>query len=45
MSNVFNQFLPHGYTWRDLFDVIIVNARKPSFFTHQMPVYEVNPKP
>ena len=25
-----------GEDWRDLFDVITVNAKKPSFFTHQL---------
>lgn len=41
MSNVFDRFLPQGLTWRDLFDVILVNARKPSFFTHSMPLCEI----
>ena len=27
--------------WRSLFDVVIVSARKPDFFTGNMPVYEV----
>ena len=30
-------------TWRRLFDVVIVSARKPAFFTGKMPAYEVLP--
>ncbi|MFZ9890094.1 MAG: 5'-nucleotidase domain-containing protein, partial [Myxococcota bacterium] len=33
--------LPAGMTWRDLFDVVVVSARKPSFFTASSPLYEV----
>ena len=28
-------------TFRDLFDVILVSARKPDFFTQKLPVFEV----
>lgn len=35
------QFLPPGMTWRDIFDVCIVSARKPSFFSEPQPVYEI----
>jgi HAD superfamily 5'-nucleotidase-like hydrolase len=28
-------------TWRDLFDLVIVAARKPSFFTQEDPIYRV----
>ncbi len=34
-------FLPRGVGWRELFDVIVVSARKPSFFTAESPLYEV----
>jgi HAD superfamily 5'-nucleotidase-like hydrolase len=34
-------FLPDGMSWRELFDVVIVSARKPAFFTTKSPVYEV----
>lgn len=27
--------------WRDLFDMVLVNARKPDFFNYQMSLYEV----
>lgn len=38
---VFDPYLPDGYTWRNLFDIAIVGARKPDFFTHRMPVFRV----
>jgi len=41
MSYAFDRFLPDGTTWRDLFDVIIVSARKPDFFEVQGPLFEV----
>lgn len=41
MEYAFDRFLPAGLTWRSLFDVIIVSARKPSFFTTKSPLYEV----
>jgi 5'-nucleotidase len=28
-----SRFLPAGMTWRDVFDVIVVSARKPAFFS------------
>ncbi|MBC7171978.1 MAG: HAD-IG family 5'-nucleotidase, partial [Polyangiaceae bacterium] len=41
MSYAFDRFLPGGTSWRELFDVIIVGARKPSFFAQESPVFEV----
>lgn len=41
MSYSFDRHLPKGMTWRDLFDVIIVGARKPEFFTSKSPFFEV----
>lgn len=41
MSWAFDPFLPEGMTWRDLFDVVIVAARKPEFFTTHAPLFEV----
>lgn len=41
MSYAFDRYLPEGMTWRDLFDLIIIHARKPSFFTQQQPIFEV----
>jgi len=41
LSHTFDPFLPKSVRWRDLFDIIIIGARKPHFFTFQMPVFEV----
>jgi HAD superfamily 5'-nucleotidase-like hydrolase len=41
MSFAFDRFLPTGQTWRDLFDLVVVSARKPSFFEHPNPAFEV----
>lgn len=41
MSWAFDRLLPPPKTWRDLFDVVIVAARKPDFFGARMPVFEV----
>jgi 5'-nucleotidase len=41
MSYAFDRFLPAGMGWRDLFDVVIVAARKPLFFTAEAPFFEV----
>jgi len=41
MSYTFDRFLPSGLTWRDLFEVVIVQARKPDFFASRSPVFEI----
>ena len=41
MKVAFDPFLPQGMQWRDLFDVVIVGARKPDFFTTRSPLFEV----
>jgi HAD superfamily 5'-nucleotidase-like hydrolase len=41
MSYAVDSFLPDGMKWRDLFDVIIVSARKPEFFGSRAPLFEV----
>ena len=41
MSYTFDRFLPSGMTWRNLFDLIIVGARKPLFFSTTQPFFEV----
>jgi HAD superfamily 5'-nucleotidase-like hydrolase len=41
MNYTFNRFLPHGMTWRDLFEIVVVGARKPAFFTTYQPFFEV----
>jgi HAD superfamily 5'-nucleotidase-like hydrolase len=41
MTWSFDPHLPGGMTWRQLFDVVIVAARKPDFFTSSAPFFEV----
>ena len=41
MAYAFDRFLPKGTRWRDLFDLVIVAARKPAFFEARSPVFEV----
>ncbi|PQJ34817.1 HAD family hydrolase [Salinibacter sp. 10B] len=41
LEYAFNDFLPEGMTWRDLFDLSIVGARKPDFFSVRMPAFRV----
>jgi len=41
MHAAFDPYLPQGMTWRELFDVVIVSARKPEFFTTRSPLFEV----
>ncbi|MFO0725708.1 MAG: HAD-IG family 5'-nucleotidase [Myxococcota bacterium] len=41
MSYAFEGSLPKGMRWRDLFDVVIIAARKPDFFSMRAPLFEV----
>ncbi|XP_020520497.1 cytosolic purine 5'-nucleotidase isoform X1 [Amborella trichopoda] len=41
MQHAFNRFLPNGMDWTDLFEMVIVSARKPEFFQMSHPMYEV----
>lgn len=41
MSYAYDRFLPEGMAWRDLFELVIVSARKPDFFTARNPFFEV----
>ena len=41
MAHAYDRHLPGGMTWRQLFDVVIVSARKPAFFTEHAPFFEV----
>ena len=41
MSYCLDRFLPKNMTWRSLFDVIIVGARKPTFFSMKNPFLEI----
>lgn len=37
----FDRYMPEGQTWRDLFDLVVVGARKPAFFETESPAFEV----
>ncbi|RMH79462.1 MAG: HAD family hydrolase [Actinomyces sp.] len=41
MAHAVDPFCPPGSTWRDLFDVVIVSADKPRFFSTAAPLYQV----
>lgn len=41
MSYAYDRFLPPGRSWRDLFELVIVGARKPSFFLQQLPLFAI----
>ncbi|KAM0879862.1 hypothetical protein ACQ4PT_033953 [Festuca glaucescens] len=41
MNHAFNRFLPNDMGWRELFEMVIVSARKPEFFQISHPLYEV----
>ena len=41
MRHAVDPFLPAGMSWQALFDVVIISARKPDFFTTDQPFYEV----
>jgi 5'-nucleotidase len=40
MSWCFDRFVPSG-TWRDLFDIVVVDAAKPRFFAQEEPAFRV----
>ena len=41
MAYAFDRFLPEGMTWRDLFELVIVGARKPDFFSASLPLFSI----
>ncbi len=41
MSYTFDHSLPSGMNWRELFDLIIVESRKPGFFSDRQALYRV----
>jgi 5'-nucleotidase len=41
MSYAFDDHMPAGETWRDLFEAVLVSADKPAFFSAQRPMYRV----
>lgn len=41
LSFIFDRFLPGEMTWRDLFDITFLSARKPGFFESAPPVFQL----
>jgi HAD superfamily 5'-nucleotidase-like hydrolase len=41
MAYAYDRFLPGNMTWRDLFELVIVAARKPSFFLYDLPLFSI----
>jgi 5'-nucleotidase len=41
MSYALDDLCPGDTTWRDLFDLVIVSAAKPRFFSHNDPIYRI----
>jgi HAD superfamily 5'-nucleotidase-like hydrolase len=41
MSHTLAHDLPAGMVWRDLFELVIVAARKPDFFSYELPLFTV----
>ena len=41
MSYVFDRALPGSMKWRELFDLVVVEARKPGFFSHRQASFVV----
>ncbi|MCG6948547.1 MAG: HAD-IG family 5'-nucleotidase [Acidobacteria bacterium] len=41
MSYAYDRFLKPDYTWRDLFELVIVGARKPGFFSYNLPLFSI----
>jgi HAD superfamily 5'-nucleotidase-like hydrolase len=41
LAYAFDPFLPEGMTWRDVFDLALLGARKPAFFSERAPAFQV----
>ena len=41
MAFAFDPYLEDGMTWRDLFELVVVNARKPGFFSQSLPLFRI----
>lgn len=41
MSYAFDRFLPDSMKWEDLFDLIVVEAKKPRFFIAENPIFTI----
>ena len=41
MSFAYDRYLAPDRTWRDLFELVIVGARKPGFFSYNLPLFSI----
>ncbi len=41
MSFAYDRFLAPDRSWRDLFELVIVGARKPGFFSYNLPLFSI----
>ncbi len=41
MEFAYDPYLPAGIRWRDLFELVVVQARKPEFFARRLPLFRV----
>jgi HAD superfamily 5'-nucleotidase-like hydrolase len=41
MSFAYDRYLGPDHTWRDLFELVIVGARKPGFFSYNLPLFSI----
>lgn len=41
MTYAFDRFMPEGMHWRDIFELVLVGARKPDFFSLKLPLFEI----
>jgi len=41
MSYAYDRYLAPDRTWRDLFELVIVGARKPGFFSYNLPLFSI----
>jgi HAD superfamily 5'-nucleotidase-like hydrolase len=41
MAYAYDRYMPPGKTWRDLFELVIVGARKPGFFLYNLPIFSI----
>jgi HAD superfamily 5'-nucleotidase-like hydrolase len=41
MAHAYDRFLPGDMGWRDLFELVIVGARKPDFFSASLPLFSI----
>lgn len=41
LTYTLGQFMPEGSSWQELFDIAVISARKPDFFSGNSPIFEV----